>query len=536
MNDDFDVCSDFDSIVEEHNELFANALANAKAFRGRELVTSKFDKYRTRPIDFASDVLHKRLWAAERSIVESIIKHRRVSVRSCRKGGKTFTFAVVVETFINLWPSIVITIGPTNRQVKDQLWGEIGQLHADYGDVLIGKCDKTQLRVSPRHYAIGFSTDRPGRIHGFHAGQEPPEDPDSDLTQEELASRVAEIVAGAGAGVRLLFVFDEAAEVANELYSAMEGSMSGPNTFLLIGGNPVMDQSSSHEFARSHQPGSGYHRIKITAIDGVEDPLDCDEEFRVPNWLIDQEWIDKCRASWGEDSPLFKAYVLGQFASEDSEWRVIRPMLLVAADAREVHADIGVHVGVDVSRAGKDECVASRWAYGVKTAEYIWNSDDLMHSVTIIEALRVKWGEKGEPLPAEHIHVDMGGLGGGVVDRLRQKGLDIDGVDFGSGPEYEWEQLTGETHFANRRAELHWIFRRALEEGIARIPQKFAESWREAQWAEYELRVRGGETVIQIESKDDIRKRYGRSPDVFDADLLAWSRAGSGSLTYRGRY
>jgi len=533
---DEEIYDSFDTIVEEHGELLRNAWSLAKEFySSRGSACSKFAEYRERPLDFVSEVLRKRLWAAERDLITNVLGHRRVAIRSCRKGGKTFGLAVLVETFINLWPTIVVTIAPTHRQVEELLWGEINKIHADAGGRLLGECGKTQLRVAPRHYAIGFSTDRPGRLQGFHAGVEPPEDPDADLTPDELAKRIEQALSGLSDDTRLLFIFDEAAEVAQALYDAMQGSMLGPNAFLVLAGNPVMDQASDHEFARAHQPGSDYFRMKITALDGYDDPLDSDKEYRVPNWLVDSEELERQKRNWGEDSPLFRAYALGQFASKDSEWRVIRPALLIAAQARDVYSDIGVHIGVDVSRAGKDECVASRWAYGIKTAEHVWNSDDLMYSVTMIEALRSKWGIDGEPLPADHIHIDMGGLGGGVVDRLHQKGYEVDGVDFGSGPDYDWEELTGETRFVNRRAELHWIMRRALEEGIAKIPAKFTDSCREACWPDYKLAVRGGGTAIQIESKDDIKNRFGRSPDHFDSDLLAWSRAMNG-VTYLGSY
>ena len=532
-----DIHDHFDSLVSEHRPLLASAWRAMRESRSGHISSEcdRYAEYRSRPLDFVTEILHKRLWAAERDLVSAVFKHKRVAIRSCRKGGKTFSLAVLVETFINLWPCIVITIAPTHRQVKELLWGEINQLHREGNERLIGKCDQLQLRVGPRHYALGFSTDRPGRIHGFHAGAEPPEDPDQDLTVEEIAARLEESLTGLGDDTRLLFIFDEAAEVDQPLYDAMKGSMLGPNTYLVLAGNPVMDQAGEHEFAKAHQPGSDYHRMKITALEGYDDPLDSDAEYRVPNWLVDEEAIDRQRKDWGEDSPLFKAYVLGQFASKLSEWRVIRPELLTASQARDVCADVGVHIGIDVSRAGKDECVASRWAYGVKTAEHVWNSDDLMHSVTVIEALRVRWGEDGEPLTAENVHIDMGGLGGGVVDRLRQKGLDVDGVDFGSGAVYEWAALTGETKFVNRRAELHWIMRRALEEGIAQIPAHFTGSCREATWADYELRVRSGGTAVQIEPKEKIKKRYGRSPDHFDSDLLAWSRASVG-FTYQGVY
>jgi hypothetical protein len=139
-----------------------------------------------------------------------------------------------------------------------------------------------------------------------------------------------------------------------------------------------------------------------------------------------------------------------------------------------------------------------------------------------------------EAIPWEHVHVDAIGVGKGVTERLAQRGIFVDKVDFGSKPKKDWRALTGKVAFANRRAELHWVLRRAAEEGLFSINREaFPDAWRQAQWAIYEYRHQGGTVVILIMPKKDIRKSYKRSPDHWDAVLLSYSRTGSRRLRIR---
>ena len=78
----------------------------------------------------------------------------------------------------------------------------------------------------------------------------------------------------------------------------------------------------------------------------------------------------------------------------------------------------------------------------------------------------------------------------------------------------------GQLTFANRRSELWWKFREALDpvqgDGIMLPPDRRLA----AQLAAPTWRLRGN--AILIESKEDIRKRLGTSTD--DAVILAWHK------------
>ena len=196
--------------------------------------------------------------------------------------------------------------------------------------------------------------------------------------------------------------------------------------------------------------------------------------------------------------------------------------LLEAAAARGATSEQGRHLGVDVALEG-DECVAALWVDGAKSAEHAWRSPNLMGTADLIVTLAKRW-----EVPAAHVHVDVIGIGAGVVSRLVQMGFQVDGVDFGAKPAGDWRHLFGETRPRNRRAELHWVARRAFEEGLGHLPARWSSSWTQAMWAHHEIRQEGGSgSMLVVEGKKAIKARHGRSPDHWDADLLAWSRTGA---------
>ena len=118
--------------------------------------------------------------------------------------------------------------------------------------------------------------------------------------------------------------------------------------------------------------------------------------------------------------------------------------------------------------------------------------------------------------------VDVGGPGGGVVDRLRELGHDVEAVHFGGG-------ATDPQRFRNWRAEAFWMLREAMERGEVSLPDD--DDLRSDLSSLRYMFTQDGR--IQIESKDDCRKRLGRSPDRADAVALAHWRA---STTERGSW
>lgn len=169
-------------------------------------------------------------------------------------------------------------------------------------------------------------------------------------------------------------------------------------------------------------------------------------------------------------------------------------------------------VGVDVARGGRDRFVIC----------CIHNNSVSLHTHPGSAAPD---GDKGAALviayatPDIRIGVDDIGVGGSVLDSLRRQGYNAKGVNGASGSR---KRIKGtRTKFINRRAEIFWRLREALDpttgENLA-LPDD-RELLRELTALTYKISTAG----LQIEDKDSVKKRIGRSPDK--ADALAYAHA-----------
>ena len=112
------------------------------------------------------------------------------------------------------------------------------------------------------------------------------------------------------------------------------------------------------------------------------------------------------------------------------------------------------------------------------------------------------------------VAVDEIGIGRGVVDSLEEKGFYDVGVNVA-------EKSSNSERYHNLRAELWWHLRELLnpeKEPIALPPDD--ELLSELASVKYKVDAKG---AIQIESKDDMKKRLGHSPDRSDAVVLAFA-------------
>lgn len=495
---------------------------------------TRFAKYRDDPVAFGREVLGATYWAAQVSILNALATHKRVTVRGPRKSSKTHTASHAVLWFMATAPSRVITIGPSERQVKEQLWARIGSEKLAAREELPGVCNVVEWTVAPDWKAIGMSTDKPGNVRGFH----------SDIDPALLVAGEVKRLTSQKPQRRLLIIVDEANAIAQPIFDALRGSLQGDNTYLLLQANPTLAADSPHFYAKSHQPGSGFHRIHISAEKIEQDEVGSEELFdSVPEVLISPKWIGEMRRDCGHDymkSPIYLADVRGQFSSGAIDWQIVTRPMLDAMATLELCDDgrpESRHIGVDVAREGGDNNVAVLWVGGALAAIHNWKTrndpSSLMTTAGIIAQLIHTWGPAGRQIPARNVHIDVG-MGAGVIDRLRQTGFYVDGVDFGGGAKYDHKRLTGQALFQNRKSELFWVMRRYLEEGEASIPRKYERVWQQLQWHRYKLVEKAGGTQIGMrDHKEELKTRYGESPDYADAAVIGWSRVSASPPSFR---
>ena len=450
---------------------------------------------RADPVLFIERVLGDGLWPVQAQIARAVRDYPRVVVPSCHSSGKTHISARVALWGLLFWPgSLVLTLAPTYRQVRDALWREIriayrrahGRLPLPEG--LGGNLLPVESRLQIRDdwFMFGFATDRPVNLQGIHAK-------------------------------RLLIVVDEAPGIEADMWEPLETLMAGGESRLLAIGNPV--EPSGPFFDMCRDPRN--HRINISAFDtpnltafGIrqDDIASGAWEDRITGplpfpSLITPQWVAERYRKWGPNSPMYLSRVLGEFPQSATD--ALIPLSWVdRAQQAELEPGQPVVLGVDVARFGDAETVAVLRRGPVAQVAFTSAQEDTMQTAgRIADAIR-----RHQPSAC---YIDEIGVGAGVVDRLREPHLPCRVIGLNSG-----ERPNDTEQFANSRAEWWWGLRERFEAGEIVIPD---DDELAAQLTALKFRYTSRGQVL-IESKEDMRKRGLPSPDRADALMLAFAR------------
>lgn len=198
----------------------------------------------------------------------------------------------------------------------------------------------------------------------------------------------------------------------------------------------------------------------------------------------------------------------------DDPWRVLPAAWVDAARGR--WADVPpagplATIGVDVARGGKDQTILAR-RFGQWYAPLDVHPGSSTPNGPAVAALVI--GQLQDDATAV---VDVIGVGGSVVDSLEDAGVTV--VAFNASSGSDATDRSGKLRFGNKRAEMWWRFREALDpdhgDALALPPDPQLRQ----ELCAPRFFVRSGR--IWVESKDDVRVRIGRSTDRADAVLMA---------------
>lgn len=461
-------------------DLFNRSVAAAAARFERSSI-----RYANDPVAWATQRAGQFVWSKQRDILEGIRDHRRVAVHSCHGVGKSFAAATVAAWWIDAHPvgeAFVVTTAPTAPQVKAILWREINRLHRHAG--LPGRVNLTEWYLDGELVAIGRKPSEydEAAFQGIHA-------------------------------MFVLVIIDEASGVPATLWTAAESIATNRHSRILAIGNPDLGHGDFHE---AITPGSGWHTIHIgyehtPAYTGEEVPA------TLLDLLVSPEWVEERRAKWTEKSALWYSKVLGLPPPTGGDPWVVIPHDMVTLCRWLNHPDGEPHeAGVDVGGGGDRTIVVER--LGTKVGRIVSFVDaDPMATVGKIGHTLAEWG-------VSKVKVDTTGIGWGIAGRLRETssahdaddpvhGARVVGVNFGA-------KATQPRRFKNRRAELWWNGRELSRTGGWDLSALDDDAIFELTEPRYKITDSNGK--VQIESKDDVIARLGRSPDVADALLLAF--------------
>lgn len=167
-------------------------------------------------------------------------------------------------------------------------------------------------------------------------------------------------------------------------------------------------------------------------------------------------------------------------------------------------------LGVDVARFGDDRSVI--WARRGRDAKTM-SPIVLQGADTMQLAARVM--AEVDRLTPDAVFIDEGGVGGGVVDRCRQMGYSVIGVNFGGKAD---RAIEGVPRTANKRAEMWATMREWLKSGGCIPDDRRLEMDLTGPLYSYDPNNR-----IVLERKSDMKKRGVASPDLADALALTFA-------------
>lgn len=505
--------------------------------------------YDSDPAQWGRDVLGEFYWSKQIEILESLVKNRYTAVQSCHDAGKSFIAARAIAKWIEQHDpgeAFVVSTAPTSAQVSVILWREIQRAHKK------GKLPGSITTAGYPQWKLG------GEPIGY--GRKP-----ADYSESAFQGIHARYV---------LVVIDEACGVAEQLFNAADALATNAHARVLAIGNP--DDPTSH-FARICKPNSGWN---VITIDGLRTPnftedavkwLDCEQcrntgrtepllaqlyrEENIPfteeyvpeslrDMLLSPLWVEERLHRWvgqpdvaqtlsevSHQSALFTAKVRGLFPTSAAEG--ICPLAWVEL-AMNRHDDwiqggrrrLPVNerhvLGADIADQGEDQtCIAFREGNIVMEIRKYRNSD-IMETTGYIKAAMTD-------RPGGLAIIDSIGIGAGVLSRLREQGVAVKGF-VASGSAKGLKDKTREFEFINLRAAAWWKMRELLDPsqpGGSDIMLPRSEMLLADLTTPHWKVMSSGK--IQVESKDDIRKRLGRSTDEGDAVVMSFWR-GQGTV------
>ena len=289
-------------------------------------------------------------------------------------------------------------------------------------------------------------------------------------------------------GRHTLIIYDEASAIPDKIWE-VSGGVNDPRVFWFVFGNPTQN---SGRFKQC------FGRFRNRWITRHVDSRDC----KMPN----QKELEADVEEWGEDSDYVRVRIRGVFPRMGEE-QFISSEIVENAQNRTVDVPWGTPkiLGVDVARYGNDMTVFVG-RHGRKLGK-IQKFRDL-NTMEVADRVIVEKERTG----VDVIMIDGIGLGAGVVDRCRQLGHDVVEVISGGKADIENEEVC-----YNKRAEMWYRGRDWLE--TADIPDDAdLENDLINIKAFYDMKHR-----IQMEKKQDMKKRGLASPDVGDALMLTFS-------------
>ena len=281
----------------------------------------------------------------------------------------------------------------------------------------------------------------------------------------------------------VMVIFDEASGIPDPIWSVTAGffTENTPNRFWLSFSNPRRNEGYFYECFNAKRE---FWQTQSIDARQVED--------------TDKAVYEQIIAEYGADSSQAKVEVYGEFPS-DGDDQFIAPRIVDEAVARARYKDETAPrvVGVDPARSGADSTViVVRQGRDIVAIKRYRGEDTMVTVGRVIDAIE-------EYKPALTV-IDEGGLGYGILDRLKEQRYKVRGVNFG------WK-AKNPVMWGNKRAEMWGDMREWLR--TASIPP---DRLLKSDLCGPHTKPNSSGTIF-LEGKKEMKARGQASPDAADA-------------------
>lgn len=304
------------------------------------------------------------------------------------------------------------------------------------------------------------------------------------------------------------FILDEAALISEDVFAEM-----GRREFASVDGKAMKMVMISNP----HQPGPFYDKLT------EENP----PKRRLIVWMdaltaVEEERFNEdvvLNSDFAKNKSTRKRYLLCELDTDGTGMFDV-PKL----SEKPLSGDyIQYFMGVDAAYKGKDNIEVTITAVG----------NGKMQVQTTKKIVKKEWVEGKTPkdiirsiariaysYPVSMVLVDEG-WGVWLVEGLRDRGLNVRGVNFASAPTKERQRNRhyAATNAQNKRAEMHLDLQDFIENDVLEVTKEVYDEIRDTMLCVTSERKANGKILIR--PKEEIKAIIGHSPDAFDSVLLS---------------
>lgn len=385
------------------------------------------------------------------------------SVVAANGSGKTSNLvAPAVLWFLSKYPrgQVIITSG-SFRQVEKQLWPAMRVFSSRFPK---WSFLQTEIKTPDGGFALGFSTDDPGRAEGWHPKQGRETDP-------------------------VFIIVDEAKTVPNAIFEAFDRCTRVFQLWVSSPGKPA-----GQFYESFHADKKYFHTLTVPS-------RDCPH--------IDPAKRKRDREKYGIESAIYRSMHEAEFTEDEESLVLTSPQLKEAIEYQPKPSLKGEKCAFFDFAAGRDEN-----SFGLRMGNVVELVEAWVQSDTVQAVRKFIRMAKERGLSAGECWGDADGLGKPMIDQFHEEGFFINAFHGGMAAmdSDNYANMISETWFHGARAinRGKYHFLSGGEEGLDPLTFKQLTT-RNTEWTE--------QGKLRIMSKEKMRKNGQKSPDRADAIL-----------------